>query len=348
MSDKNDINALILFVDIRGFTNWSEKVDNVSFLDDFVKCWHKILAENFAGSTLNKPLGDGAMIIQEIKERTTSELLENILLESLEKIQKTDEEFKELCKRFAEEEGTNISLKLGWGIAKGPIKRINGDYIGANINKCSRYCDIARPFGVVIDADDFHNLPVLPKNLSMDFKRQTRLLKGLRDDNDVWVTREIAEQFIPREDLREYPEVHVAGICFKKEGKTFSVLLGQRAKNRKLYPGLYEGCGGQLARNELFNEGVKRHYEKEYHITVNVNKKIYSLYEINTNNEPKIPGIRFLCEYESGTPSSLNHIPPTPKWFTEKDFKALHKDTFIPGLKDEISKFFVLYKKLYD
>ena len=348
MSIKNDKNALIFFVDIRGFTNWAEKGENDVFLDDFIKCWHKILAENFAGSTFNKPLGDGAMIIREIKERTTSELLKTLLLDSLKKISKTNKEFDRLCKQFAEEEGTNISLKLGWGITKGPVKKINGDYIGANINKCSRYCDIARPFGIVIDAADFQTLPVLPAALAMEFKKQTRLLKGIRDDNAVWVTREIAEQFITREDLREHPEVHVAGICFRKEAKVFSVLLGQRKKSRDLYPGLYEGCGGQLADSEFFYEGVERHFEKEYHITVKVHKEINLLYEIIENNAPKIPGIRFLCEYKSGTPSSLNHIPPTPKWFTEKEFKALPKELFIHGLKDEISKFFADYKKLFN
>ena len=158
-------------------------------------------------------------------------------------------------------------------------------------------------------------------------------------------TKEIAEQFIPRESLRENPEVHVAGICLKKENDLYSVLLGQRAKNRKLYPLLYEGCGGQLAHNELFHEGVKRHYEKEYHIDIHVYKDIFLLYEITENNEPKIPGIRFLCEYKSGTPYSINHIPPSPKWFTEAEINNMPKDHFVPGLKDHIKIFFDNYRK---
>jgi hypothetical protein len=192
----------------------------------------------------------------------------------------------------------------------------------------------------VIDADDFQKIPVLPRNYAMFFSRQTRMLKGIRDDADVWVTKEIAEQFIPREDLREKPEVHVAGICFKKEKNVYSVLLGRRAPNRKLFPLLFEGCGGQLARNELFHEGILRHYNKEYHIDVKVHKEIFSLYEINTSNEPKIPGVRFLCEYQSGTPFSLNHDPPTPTWFTDAEFLNLPEEQFIPGLKDEIKMFF--------
>ena len=344
MASKNDLKVLVIFVDIRGFTTWSGNVENAAILDQFIERWYKILDKNFTQADIIKHLGDGAMIVQKMPEKTTAKLLKTLLSETLKKIYKTGEDFGKFCKKLSEEEGTKISLYLGWGIAKGPVKRINGDYIGSVINKCSRYCDIARPFGIVIDADDFQNRPVLPAAFAVEFSKQIRPLKGIHDDCDVWVTKEIKEQFIPRENLREYPEVHVAGICFKKEQGKHFVLLGQRVKNRKLYPSLYEGCGGQLAYNELFHEGVKRHYEKEYHIEVDVHEDIFLLYEIIENNEPKIPGIRFLCEYKSGNPSSINHISPTPKWFSEEEFRAIPKEKFIPGLKDEIAKFFKIYK----
>ena len=353
MANKNDLKALIVFVDIRGFTAWSANVDNAAILDQFVEGWYKILKINFTKKYKIKPLGDGAMIVKEIPEKTTSTLLKTLLSETLKKIYRTGEDFDKFRKKLSEEEGTGISLSLGWGIVKGPVKRIHGDdYIGADVNKCSRYCDFARPFGVVIDAKDFQSLSdrkymaTLPGSFKNAFFEKNRVLKGISDGGDVWVTKEIAEQFIPGEALRENPEVHVAGICFKKEhGKNF-VLLGQRAKNRKLYPLLYEGCGGQLAYNELFHEGVKRHFEKEYHIEVEVHTDIILLYEIKISNEPKIPGIRFLCEYRSGTPYSLNHIPPTPRWFTEAEFRSIPKEAFIPGLKDEIAEFFKKYKSL--
>ena len=195
--NKNNLNALIIFVDIRGFTTWSEKVGNSAFLDVFVEHWYKILGKNFFKSSLIKHLGDGAMIIQEITEKTTAKLLKSLIAETMKKINTCSEEFSRLCKKFSEEEGTKIPLILGWGVAKGPIKRINGDYIGADINKCARYCDIARPFGIVIDADDFQRLPALPKNPAMDFSKQTRLLMGIQEEAEVWVTKEIAQQFIP-------------------------------------------------------------------------------------------------------------------------------------------------------
>lgn len=340
---ENDIKALIIFVDIRGFTNWAENVSNAPILDDFVGSWYEILGKNFANANMIKHLGDGAMIIMEMPKKTTAALLKALLSETHKKINKTVDDFDRFCRKLSEEEGTKINLLLGWGITKGIVKKIKEDYVGADINKCSRYCDIARPFGIVIDADDFQNLPGA---IAKEFSKQARLLNGIQPDCDVWVTKKIAEQFIPREHMRENPEVHVSGICFKKDHGKYFVLLGQRAKNRKLYPALYEGCGGQLAYNELFHEGVMRHYEKEYRIDVKVYKDIFMLYEINTNNEPKIPGIRFLCEYRSGVPASSNHIPPTPKWFTECEFHELHAEQFIPGLKDEIAVLFEKYKKV--
>ena len=46
------------------------------------------------------------------------------------------------------------------------------DYIGSNINRASRLCDMARSFGIVIDAEDFSE---------MKKKRFSRMLsvKGL-------------------------------------------------------------------------------------------------------------------------------------------------------------------------
>ena len=66
--------------------------------------------------------------------------------------------------------------------------------------------------------------------------------------------------------------------------------------------------------------------------------------DLRENPEVHVAGIRFLCEYRCGTPFSLNHIPPTPKWFSEAEFKAIPKEKFIPGLKAEIVEFFDKYK----
>ncbi|MGB7533284.1 MAG: hypothetical protein WA977_09995 [Halobacteriota archaeon] len=77
-----------------------------------------------------------------------------------------------------------------------------------------------------------------------NFVKEVRKLEGIVDDVNVWVTNEIASQFIPREKVRETPEVHVAGLCIKNENDKITALIARRNKDRALFPGLYEGCGG--------------------------------------------------------------------------------------------------------
>jgi class 3 adenylate cyclase/isopentenyldiphosphate isomerase len=347
VKNNSEMDALILFVDAGGFTAWAERVDNFTFLDKFGVEWHKLIQTNFRDVFI-KNLGDGAMIIQEIKSKVTSKSLQELLLKTLKKIKKTDADFKKLCEKFAEEQGSKIPLILGWGVAKGKIKQtvINGDtdYIGAEINKCSRYCGVARPFGIVVDATDFPKLPPMPQKLNIDLLPQKRKLKGINEDLDVWVTKEIASSFITREELTETPEVHIAGICFKKEKETYHVLLAKRKQTRKLFPGLYEGCGGQLAKNELFTSGVKRHYKLEFGIDVDVYEDCHKFYAIAEPNEPVIPGIKFVCKYISGTPKSENH-DPQPSWFSENDFALMPDTDFIKDLKDDIKEFLAMFKE---
>ena len=90
---------------------------------------------------------------------------------------------------------------------RGVAKQLNDVFIGATFNKCARLWDLARPFGIVIERHDF---PTLPQNAPYRFVAQIRKLEGIVDDVNVWVTNEIATQFIPREKIREAPEVHIA------------------------------------------------------------------------------------------------------------------------------------------
>jgi len=343
MSD-NTIVALVIFVDARGFTSWAEKQDSFSFIDEFAIKWQELLNSAFSKSTYIKYLGDGAMIIKEIDNETTPNVLKSLLKDTIKIIISVDKSFSQLCDNLSKQHGCKIPLKLGWGITKGSIKKIKDDYIGADINKCSRLCSIARPYGIAIDRNDFSDLPRFPETLNISFFPQKRKLKGINDIEDVWVTKEITEKLIIREELKETPEVHIAGYCFKFQNGIYYILLAKRKKTRSLYPELFEGCGGQLSYNETFVQGVERHYKREFNIDVKVYQDDYSIYYIQQPNEPIIPGIVFLCEYISGEPISENH-DPGPQWFTEEEFKAIHESKMIKGIKEEIIKFLDKYKK---
>ncbi|MCX6089995.1 MAG: NUDIX domain-containing protein [Candidatus Atribacteria bacterium] len=342
-----DTEVTAIFVDIRGFTKWAENIETFPHIEVFIKEFYSILKNYFADINNNpayfKPLGDGALIVHEMQSPPSISEADKVLTLILYKINSCNKIFDELCTKFCQNVGVETTLNLGWGIVRGSVKKTkndNGkeDYIGSNINKCARMCDVARPWGIVIDKYDFPNLP--PEG-DVEFYTQKRKIKGVNDYIDVWVTEQIANQFIGREYVRQFPEVHIAGVCVRNQNGVFQVLIAKRSKERRLYPGLYEGCGGQLAYSESFIEGVKRHYLLEMSIGVEVFQDIHKFYEIKEPNEPLIPGIRFLCEYKNGNPYSANH--DEIKWVTKEELEKIPKEEFIPGLKDHFQVFLIDY-----
>jgi len=322
--------AVIIFTDIRGFTSWSHDVEVFDELSEFVKKFMALVKKTFSGFKV-KGLGDGAMIVKELENLKDFGKLLNEVLDSISQV---NEKFQTLSQSFADRIGHKTELALGWGVVRGPVKRIAAnDYVSSSVNKCARLCDAARPFGVVVDRDDFS---ARPEHLEFTFHKQSLKLSGYSDEVDVWVTNEIFSQFIPRERLREMPEVHVAGMCIDENYKDgIRVFVARRNENREHYGGLLEGCGGQLRNRESFEDGVKRHFKTELHIEVNVNKSIHCFYEIDETNHDYIPGIRFLCIKisEDSDWKSLSHSEV--KWLKEEELRDMPQEQFIPGLKSD-------------
>ncbi len=335
------MHATVIFVDIRGFTRWSEDIEAFQNIDKFVNDFYKILDKHFSDADLIKRLGDGAMVIEEIKKSITSELLIEIVEKNLDIITHVDSDFEKLCDKYSEMYGCETELRLGWGLVRGGIKTLNGcdDFIGANVNKCARLCNIARPFGIVIERVDFPNLP---PDSQYDFVESERKLEGIMSGVKVWVTNEISTKLIPREKIIEKPEVHVAGLCIRIDGNNIEALIAKRNPDRALFPMLYEGCGGQLARSEYFTDGVKRHFSSEMNIKVDVEESIHKFYKITESNEPLIPGVKFLCIYKGGKPRSKNHSEV--RWVSEDELNGISSAQFIPGLKDDFIEFIAKFK----
>lgn len=225
----DDVTVLALFTDIRGFTHWSEANEVFINLDSFISGFLGILHKRFKAPDYQiKPLGDGAMIVSHLGEDHNVKGVARVLGRTLTLITQTDQDFQKHCVSFARRVGHGTDLRLGWGVVRGKVIRIGDDWTGHNLSKCSRLCNEARPFGTVIDRDDF---PELPRELR-GFVAQVRRLRGIGDVR-VWVSAEIATQFVPREQLRETPEVHVAGSCFFEDRGVIKLLLCRRAPDRK-------------------------------------------------------------------------------------------------------------------
>lgn len=336
-----DMSALVIFVDVRGFTRWSEVNEVFVNLDRFVSGFLEILRNRFPEPEYAfKPLGDGALLVSELQDNLTQREVTRLLTNVLATIEKTEKDFLKHCQDFARQVGHSADLSLGWGVVRGKVIRVGSDWAGHNLNKCSRLCAQARPFGIVIDQDDFPELPRSARGMSS----QRLKLDGIGEIS-VWVTDEIASQFLPRELLRETPEVHVAGTCITEDSNgQITLLVARRAAERRLYPGKLEGCGGQLRSSETFSEGVRRHFAKEMNLDVDVLEQFHVFYEIREPNEPVIPGIRFLCtRIGSDEPRSSNHSEL--RWLMEDQFRKTPSGEFVGNLKREVIHLLESYKQ---
>lgn len=332
MSGKNNETYVIsIFTDIRGFTEWSENQNVYAFAPVLIEEFYNSLKSHFKDYKIKK-LGDGAMLTLE----TDIDKASNATNDIIKAIDSVTTEFESYSKDFARKYGQKTDLFLGWGVTRGTVKKIDGDFLGGTINRASRLCSVARPFGIVLDKYNFSDAD---KNR---FSEESYPVKGIEKPIECLVTKEIATSFVTRELRRETPEVHVAGICFKKEhDEQIKILIAKRSKNRALYPGLYEGCGGQLKANETFENGVIRHFRTEMNITVSVVQSVAPLiYSIKKDNI-LINGLVYLCSFVEGTPASKNH--DCCEWKTLPELDSMDDNLFIDGLKNEIHELISRY-----
>jgi class 3 adenylate cyclase len=340
-----DTTALILFVDARGFTRWADSPEVFARLNQFASAFYATLGRAFPKEDgfFFKGLGDGAMMVLPIRSEMTAKAEAALITDVLRRIRRADGDFEHVCAEFARSIGHTAELSLGWGVARGAVQQIRPpDYVGPNVNKCARLCALARPFGVVVDYNDF---PSLPRVKGFKFFEQHRLLAGIVEPVRVWVTEAIASQFLTRESLRQQPEVHITGHCIDPEVKARPrILIARRSETRRIHPGMWEGCGGQLAANETFVEGVRRHFLMEMKLRVKVLENLHCFYEVRERGEPLIPGIRFLCELEGAKEDVQSHNHSEWKWVTEAEFKNVPEDQIIPGLRDEVLTLLARYK----
>jgi class 3 adenylate cyclase len=335
-----DATVIAIFVDVRGFTRWSEANEVFINLDRFISGFMDILRRRFREPEYQlKPLGDGALLISVLKNGPSERDLSKTVGRVLSLIRQSEADFKRHCAEFAKRVGHATDLRLGWGVVRGKALKMGADWTGHNLSKCSRLCNEARPFGVVVDRDDFPSLPKGTRGLVP----QIRPLRGI-GDVPVWVSAEIATQFVTREHLRETPEVHVAGTCFDEEGPgKLRLLFARRNEDRRLFPGKLEGCGGQLRYSETFVDGVRRHFRLELGLDVEVLADLHKFYDIREPNEPVIPGIRFLCRrVGTNEPTSSNHSELL--WLTESEFHNTPAHEFVDNMKHEVIELVHAYK----
>jgi class 3 adenylate cyclase len=171
-------------------------------LEEFLSTCYKQVTHIFAGAFI-KPLGDGAMIIQECPIPQTPEALTALLDDVLQKICTMEVFFRTTCAQFKLQCGEETSLRLGWGITRGFVTLLTPesaqgvtDYLSSDINKCAKLCKEAFPAGIVIDEVDFPDCPALPgapeyqsfAGTQRAFERRIILINRMATAIPVWAS----------------------------------------------------------------------------------------------------------------------------------------------------------------
>ena len=110
-----------------------------------------------------------------------------MIVSNLIKVNNVTRKFKSVCSSFYLKYSLKADLVLGWGFVRGVVKKISNDYVGSNVNKAARLCNVARPTGVVLDAEDFPKIP----DIAGVFTKQEIELKGIAGKTKVWVSKEV-------------------------------------------------------------------------------------------------------------------------------------------------------------
>jgi ADP-ribose pyrophosphatase YjhB (NUDIX family) len=135
-------------------------------------------------------------------------------------------------------------------------------------------------------------------------------------------------------------EVHVSGYCFDGD----KILVVKRTPERKIYPQLWETGGGQVRKEENFEEAVLRSMHDELGVEVEL-ADIFSTYEISVPDLPqkKIPGLRFACRFKNYLDEQGPRISAEHSEWRWQPIEKLAKLDFISGVREDIAE---AWKKL--
>jgi 8-oxo-dGTP pyrophosphatase MutT (NUDIX family)/class 3 adenylate cyclase len=319
----NGINN-IMFIDIRGFTGWFNRVGLANAVA--APLLHNLYSQIKPHFTYTKFLGDGAMVLS--KGQTTENGSKEDLLNLLDITKNISSEFSRKKLEISRGVGVDCdSLNLGFGIAKGLVGVIDlpdlevAEFIGERIGLAARLCSHARPFGVIIDRESFRSLPTAYENEF--FESEIKKIAGF-SERRVWVSRDVSidngyESF---ESVEKLVEIHVTGLCTHKS----KLLLAQRGANRDIYPNHWAGPGGRVKKSESFEDAIKRQFREEVGVEVN-DVKLVSTYFIDTH---RIPGLIFKCTIDSGVPKVKSEENQQVRYFSQDELDSID---MIPGLR---------------
>lgn len=174
-------------LDIRGFSDWSLKVDSAQTALYLKKLYAKLIDTYFPSASFLKPTGDGLLVIETIQEEGLADALTRCIVNAREIVGI----FGTLCSEDVEPMiNFPVPTEVGIGLARGSASRLGTqertlDYSGHVLNLASRLMDLARPKGIVVDQG--FGMPLVPTEISKEFEQQEVYLKGVSPNAPVTV-----------------------------------------------------------------------------------------------------------------------------------------------------------------
>ena len=171
--------VIAVFLDIRGFSQFSVKVDSNDVATFLRKVYMKLIDEYFADASYHKPTGDGLLVIVPYTEKNLKEVATN----TIEDCFRVLEEFASFC---ADDPMIifDVPQKIGIGLSRGSVCRLSSgdmtlDYCGRVLNLASRLVNLARPGGIVFDAK--FRMRLLPERLKKKFAKSGVYIPGMAE-----------------------------------------------------------------------------------------------------------------------------------------------------------------------
>ncbi|MDR2628475.1 MAG: NUDIX domain-containing protein [Puniceicoccales bacterium] len=125
-----------------------------------------------------------------------------------------------------------------------------------------------------------------------------------------------------REEKINKIEVFVSAYCYRlNRARMPEILLLKRAPSRKLYPDLWECCGGSVQSNESFESAAQRQLLEETGI-IATKWKVLECFEVCVNPGTIVPGLIFTCRADQNATVKIDpreHVDF--RWVTLNDLE---------------------------
>jgi len=294
--------VVIVFVDIRGFTNFFKTKDSHDTAKYIKRVYIQLIDEYFPSATFYKPTGDGLLVVIKYDHKTIQDKCKEVIKSCL----RCHDEFAEICKGDPMV-NFDVPKSVGIGVSRGTACCLKSDdvildYSGHLLNLASRLMDIARPSGIVIDGA--FKIDLLSKEDQELFAEDKAFLRSIAEDKPIKVYVLKGVVSIPIENKRPFSEKIVTKEYTCEEWKSmtakwFSVFLESPSENPEelKVSCVHKDIGGKLSNLNIGHPFSDfRYLTKLGRPVVDINLKTLKSY-LESKNLPYDAKVKIIVDY---------------------------------------------------